>query len=272
MKYKNLKMKIWLISLSLFFLTNISFAEIDIWEDEPKQTRIVKLREFEVTKKISIFSIKTTIFLYNNVIRNAGLVYDFSTTANFQNSVANIFKTYHSILFFTSNNLLTFNHQKLFANMGYFTVNLTLGVGGTANFSKAFELNEGSIKFADVMRFYGFPEYFFGVFLVFPLSVTEALGEGLKYTEKKFILPYNIKVIEGSTPIFWLGFLNQFGSKDARMLLDTFAKLPPQTIYDILKQNLYGEAVNFEINRNLFKTNKRPLKEKFTNEKLKYLN
>lgn len=252
--------------LILFLLINCKplLAEDDFDEDEIRPARVVNLRETELTKKISIFSIKLFKRFDKFLLKPASNVYNFLSTRNFQQSASNSLKSYNSLLDIP-NNIIILNPDRTFASIGNALLNSSIGLLGTANFAKEFELQEANTQIGDVLRFYGMPEVFF-IVISFPFSMPDVLEIGLK----------SVRSNQLNAPK--LGFFPDFGFNllNTRTLqpkfFDAMQNLDEELIYNSYRDIKYNNAKYWHIEKNMYPTKNLSLKERFIDTEKEFLN
>jgi ABC-type transporter lipoprotein component MlaA len=253
-----------IIVLLLLINYNPILAEDDFGEDDLKPTRTVTFFETKLTKKISIFSIKVFKKIDKFLLSPASSVYNFLSTRNFQQSTSNSLKNYNSLLDIP-NNIIILNADRTFTSVGNALLNSSIGLLGTANFSKEFELKEANTQIADVLRFYGMPEVFFIVFFL-PFSMPDVAEIGIK----------SLRNGQLNTPK--LGFFADFGFNLVNTrtlqpkLFDAMQNLDEELLYNTYKDIKYNNAKYWYIEKNVYQAKTLSLKEKFRDTEKEFLN
>lgn len=248
---------LFLTTLYLIVFSARADDDFDDFEDELESNRVVKLRDSKVSKKLSILSIKGFFFLNKILIRPIVLTYSTLTTTNFKKSVQDTLNNTSNIGD-VAGNILIFSNQRLMANLGYITTNTTIGLFGTLDVAKKFNIKEEPTSTADVFRFYRLPEVYFFVFgsLPFTLPSTLAIPVGIAKSRCCDI----IGIPFGN---FGLSFLNSYALNIESF--DIIARMKPEFIYTNLKDKTYAEAKYFSINRAPFERQTKFLQDKIQN-------
>jgi len=254
-------MKITLIFIFYIFVSFFKvFADADFDDDflpsdmEERQYKKVRIYDNKFIKELSIFFINSFQFTYK-IIRPVFYLYGKATTENFKYSVSDA-----SSLLYSANKvaggLLVFSPQRAIANLGTFSLNVTLGF---FNASKEFDFEDYSISVVDVLRFYNVPETFVA-FLPFPMTLTSLVGEiGAEVAKDKL---YSLNFFGAD---FIPSVVNNFALN--LHVFDITTGLEANQIYNQYSNAVYYQVRNFYIERKPFKKEKRNMLKNYLDNK-----
>ena len=238
--------------LLILILSFNAYSDDDFGDEVEEQARRVVLRDSTFSKNVSLFTINVLYKIDKFIFRPISYAYSKSTTNNFRLSLRNTLQNISSggnVI----NNILIFSNQRFISSFGSVIFNTSVGMLGTLDASKKFELEKAETSIVDILRFYNVPEVYFFMLGPIPLTFTTTLSLGLGNVKGKYY-----SVSGGFVLDFLLGYINERAIDKEKY--DLLISLKAEIVYETLKNKTFADAKYFKIKRDLFPTKRQTLK------------